>query len=88
MRLLTETGHQIEHGIDDTPGQIATERGQEHIADTSPTPLTHAERTRHRQNHNEPEQNLGDSLHWFEETLSRFGLSFLENRQPLRLFKA
>ena len=55
---LTEAAHQIETRVDDTPGQIAAKRSQDHGLDVRAPRGSHAERARAGQNHDQPEQNL------------------------------
>jgi len=45
---LTEAAHQIETRVDDTPGQIAAKRSQDHGLDVRAPRGSHAERARAR----------------------------------------
>ncbi len=50
--------YQMKNRINETPGKVATECGDEHGVDASAIRLGNAEGTRDRENHNQPEQNL------------------------------
>jgi hypothetical protein len=56
--LFTKTRYQMKNRINETPGKVATECGEEHGVDASAIRLANAEGTRDRENHNQPEQNL------------------------------
>jgi hypothetical protein len=72
LPLLTETGHKVKDRVDHTPGQIATDRGEKHSVNVFAFRCGNTERTSHGENHDQPEENLGDSIHWFQQAFTRF----------------
>ncbi len=71
--LLAEAGHQIEDRINDSPGQIAAQRSDQHLADFAAAGVGDAERAGEGEHHDQPEQDFRDALHRFEQAFARVG---------------
>jgi len=69
MSSLTKAVQEKEERIDDPPGHITTERFPQHGADTALAGRARIECARERKNHDEPEQELRDSLYGFQNPL-------------------
>ena len=57
--LLGQAAHQVQHAVDDAPGEVAAECADEHRADVLPPGLRDAERSGEGQHHDQAEQHLG-----------------------------
>jgi hypothetical protein len=69
MCPLTKTVQEIEERVDDPPGQITAEHFHQHSADAAFVGRARVECTRERENHDEPKQELRNSLYGFQNPI-------------------
>ncbi len=65
-----EAAHQIQHRIDDAPGDVAPERADQHRAHIFAAGLGDAERAGERQDHDQSEEHFGDAIDRVEDSLA------------------
>ena len=70
--LLGQAAHEIQHAVNDAPGQIAAQRADEHRADFVAARLGDAERAGEGEDHDQAEEHLGDAVVRFEHALGGF----------------
>lgn len=75
MSPLSQKVQEIKKRVDDRPGNITTERVHQQRADTTTLGLAHIECACERQNHDQPKQELRNSLHGFQTRLGVLGKS-------------
>ena len=75
LALFGKAAHQIQHRVDDAPGQVAAERADEHRANIVAAGLGDAEGAGEREDHDQPEEDFGDALDRVQHALG--GLRFI-----------
>jgi hypothetical protein len=70
---LVETSHEKHAGVDDSPGQIAAKRAEEHGPNLDCVCGHDAERQSEGKRHYQAEQDLRDPVHRFQDSIRRFG---------------
>ena len=79
--LFGEAAHQVQHRVDDAPGDVAPERADQHGADIFAAGLGDAERAGEREDHDQPEEHLGNAVDRIEQSLRGFGAHATFRRQ-------
>ena len=67
--LFRQAAHQIQHSVDDSPSEIASQRTNEHRAHLTPPGLGHTERAGEREDHDQAEEDFGDAVNRFQHAL-------------------
>ena len=72
-RRFPETTHQVEHRVDDSPGEVAPEGGEQHGVDPGLARAGDAERSRDGQDHDQAEKDLGRVVDRIQDAPQRQG---------------
>ena len=62
LPLFCQTTHQIQDSVNDSPGQIASQRANEHRAHIIAPRLGHAERAGEGKDHDQAEEDFGNTI--------------------------
>ena len=68
---LTKASHEVHSGIDDSPGQIAAKRGDQHGPDLQTVRCCDADRARNGEGHYQAKQDFGNPFDWFKHPVGQ-----------------